>query len=221
MNTRRFGSAQAWLTLALVVPVAGWVLMEAQRVFRAEWVTLPVREQVADWSMSEQGNSNLQDWDAAWASLQAGLALTPDDPTLHELLGNLYSIAGRRDWKNPDKRRQHNRQAATHYEKALALRPGSSAAWAALASARQVMEDDPARVHAAWSQARKLGPFEGHVQPLLMHVVLAQWEVATPAMQDWAKTLFDSSDEQTRAQINVLAKYYGLVFTPDAPAKAP
>ena len=220
MNAPRMRPRQAWLVLAVVVPVAGWVLLDAQRTFRAEWATLAARGQVDRWLASQHDDSSLPDWNTAYASLRQGLALTPDDPALHERMGDLYAVAGRRDWADAALRLQHHRQAAAHYEDALALRPSSAIAWATLASARQAMRDDKTRVHAAWSEARRLGPYEGHVQPLLLQVVLADWEAATPKMQDWAKALFDHSDARTQAQINVLAKYYGLVFTPDTPAKA-
>ncbi len=221
MSQRRAGQWQAWLVWAVVLPLAGWVMHEAQRVFRAEWATLAAREQVDRWAASPEGNASTPGWNAALEDLLAGLALTPDDPALHERLGDLYSVAGRRDWASSTLRVQHYRKAASAYENAAALRPGSAVAWAALASARQAMAADAAQVHAAWRQARKLGPFEGHVQPLLLQVVLADWDAASPAMQDWAKALFDRSDAPTQAQINVLAKYYGLAFTPDTPAKAP
>jgi predicted TPR repeat methyltransferase len=133
----------------------------------------------------------------------------------------LYCVAGRRDWEQMDQRKQLHRQAAVHYENALALRPGSAVAWAGLAIARQAMEDQPARVHAAWNEALRLGPHEGHVQPLLLQVVLSQWALASPPMQRWAEALFDGADAQKQAQINVLAKYYGLVFSPDTQAKTP
>ena len=218
---RRLSLRKAWLILAVVVPTAGWVLVEAQRTFRAEWATLHARQTVNRWSASEPVPDNQNEWNSVLASLQKGLDLTPDDPALYEQIGDLYCAAGRRDWENTELRRDHHKRAAAHYEKALALRPGSAAVWAALASARQAADEEPLRVQAAWSQALRLGPFEGHVQPLLLQVVLAQWQTASPVMQDWAKALFDSSDVTTQAQINVTAKHYGLVFTTDAPSKTP
>jgi hypothetical protein len=83
------------------------------------------------------------------------------------------------------------------------------------------MGDTPARVHEPWSKALLLGPFEGHVQPVLLQVALADWDNASIDMQTWAKALFDRSDPAVRAQIDVLARYYGLTFTPDTPAPAP
>ena len=59
------------------------------------------------------------------------------------------------------------------------------------------------------------------MQPVLLQVVLTDWDRATPAMQDWAKSLFDRSSQSTQNQINALAKPYGLAFAPDKPASVP
>lgn len=224
MSLQRVGQARKWQrwSLALaILPLAGWMLFEAQRTFRAEWATLAAREQIVRWLTAESTPQDVPSWGRALASLQQGLALTPHDPALHERMGDLYSVAGRSHWDKPTLRNQHFQHAATWYESALELRPGSAAAWAALATARQAIGDSPARVQEPWNRALRLGPFEGHVQPVLLQVVLVDWDHASPAMQAWAKGLFDRSDPATRAQINVLARYYGLAFAPDEASAAP
>ena len=209
----------AWLSnlpALLALPVALWMGFEAQRSFRADWLSIQARQQVVDWLAETSPVFSEEAWQEASRALQSSLALTPDDPTLHERLGDLYSVAGRRDWDNAQLRQTHFNAAAEKYEAALALRAGEPGAWAALASARQSSGSSPASVHMAWSKAQALGPFEGHVQPVLLQVVLADWDGASPAMQNWARALFDHSDTATRTQINALAKYYGLIFMADA-----
>lgn len=207
---------RGWLLLALVLPTAGWVLFEAQRSFRADWASAAARQQVLAWVGGAGLPKTQQEWDAAQAALQKSLDLTPDDPDLQERMGDLHAVAGQRDWADAALRRQHYAQAVTYYDAAIALRPSSPQTWAMLAAARQAMGAPPATVQTAWAKAQKLGPFEGHVQPILMQVVLADWDGATPQMQAWAKDLFDNGGVAAQRDINVMAKRYGLQFTADA-----
>ncbi len=215
MSSAKAARWRAVLMLACAVPLCGWVVFEAQRVFRAEWASMAARQQVTRW-VSTDAVVAQEDALQALAALQQALAITPKDPQLHERLGDLYTVLGRKDWDQVQLRNAHFTRAVAAYEASLALRPGTASAWAGLAVARQSLAGAAAGVHSAWQQAQARGPFEEHVQPVLLQVVLADWNGATPAMQSWAKALFDRSDANTRAQINALAKLYGLVFEPDA-----
>jgi len=210
---------RGWLLLALLLPIAAWVLYESQRVFRADWASAAERQHVLAWVGGAGLPKSQQEWDAAQAALQASLDLAPDDPDMQERMGDLHAVAGQRDWADEALRRQHYARAVDHYLAAIKLRPSSPQSWAMLAAARQAMGAPPATVHAAWDLAKRLGPFEGHVQPILMLVVLTDWDGASPAMQAWAKDLFDRGNEPTRRDINALAERYGLLFTPDPPAQ--
>jgi len=212
---------RGWLLVALVLPVAGAVFYEAQRLFRADWASAATRHNVVQWVSGKGAPQSQAEWDAALADLQTSLRITPDDPNLHERLGDLHAVAGQRDWADDTLRRAHFARAATAYEQATVLRPSEPGTWAMLAIARQAMGAGGAPVHSAWARARALGPFEGHVQPMLMQVVLADWDGATPEMQAWAKALFDAGNANMRKDINTMANRYGLRFAPDpAPASA-
>ncbi len=218
MSPRLKGQWKRWSLALAVLPLAGWMLFEAQRTFRAEVATLAAREQVLRWLAADGVPKSAPGWETALQALNDGMTLTPDDPELHERMGDLYSVAGRTNWSDATLRTQYYKQAAVWYESALQLRPGSAAAWAALAASRQAMGDSAPRVQEPWNRALRLGPFEGHVQPVLLQVVLVDWDNATPAMQSWAKALFDRSEPAVQAQINVLARYYGLAFSPEGTA---
>ena len=213
---------RGWLLLALLLPIAAWVLVESQRVFRADWASAAARQQVLSWVSGAGLPKSQHEWDTAKAALQASLDLAPDDPDMQERMGDLHAVAGQRDWADSALRAQHYARAASYYDVAIALRPSSPQTWAMLAAARQAMGAPPATVHAAWAQAQRRGPFEGHVQPILMQVVLADWDGAAPAMQAWAKDLFDRGGASTQRDINALARRYGLQFNADtASAPAP
>ena len=207
--------------LLLALPLSGWVFFEAQRMFRADWASAEARIQVQRWVAGQGPAPTVEQWERAQAALQVSLAITPDDPDLHERLGDLQVTAGQRPGVGEQPRKLHFEAAARHYEQATVLRPNEPGAWAMLALSRQVAQAQPSQVQAAWHKAQSLGPFEGPVQPVLMDVVLGDWNGATPAMQDWAKALYDAGTEGTRNAINALAKPFGLVFSPDEPASAP
>jgi tetratricopeptide (TPR) repeat protein len=202
-----------WLALALMLLVAGWVLWQSQRLFRADWASLPERHQVLAWVSGNGAPATAAQWEQTRAALQASIDITPEDPALQERLGDLHGVAGQRDWADVSLRKLHFGRAAAHYKAAIALRPGEPQTWAMLAAAYQAMGAEPALVHDTWARALALGPFEGHVQPILMQVALADWPNASPAMQAWASELFDTGSEATRKDINVMAAAYGLRFS--------
>ena len=205
------------LAAALLLAVSVWMLTEAQRTLRSDWGSAAARHHVALWASGRGAPADApQAWEQARDALQRALSITPANPVLHERLGDAYFAAGQRDWQREKISREHFAEAALHYGRAIELRPDEPATWAMLASARQAAGGDSVGVQAAWARALALGPFEGHVQPVLMQVVLTDWDGATPAMQNWAKTLFDRGSIATREQINAMAKPYGLVFRPDA-----
>ncbi len=209
----------AWLRAALCLPVALWVCFEAQRVFRADWASAAERRQVLDWVAGASAPKTEAEWEAARAAIQRSLDIVPDDPDMHERLGDVYFAAGQRDWAVPALRATDFGRAAQAYRQALTLRPGEPQTWAMLATAVQAVGQDRAQVQQAWARALALGPYEGHVQPVLMQVVLADWDGATPHMQAWARRLFDEGNEGVRRDINAMAKRYGLVFSPDQGSK--
>ncbi len=213
--TRRVGA------FVLLVVSAG-VFFEAQRQFRADWTSAAARHRVVEWASGPGAPAHdQQQWEDVREALEAALAITPGDPALHERLGDAFFAAGQRDWQREAISRKHFAQATVHYGRAIELRPAEPGTWAMLASALQAAGSAHSQIHEAWARALKLGPFEGHVQPVLLQVVLTDWDSATPAMQDWAKSLFDRSSQSTQNQINALAKPYGLAFAPDKPASAP
>jgi len=202
--------------LCLLLPVAGWALFESQRLFRSDWASAAERQKVLLWVSGGAAPASVEEWNAARAALLRSLSLTPDDPNLHERMGDLDVVAGQRDWAIATLRRAHFTSAAGYYGQALVLRPRDPQTWAMLAAARQAAGADRALVHLAWARALALGPHEGHVQPVLLSVVLADWSGATEAMQNWVKSVFDQGDARTRRAINDIAAANGLLFSPDS-----
>ena len=205
----------AWpnlLLLVVVLNVASWVFWEGSRLIRADAVSLTARQLVGLWASGAKVPASQHEIDAVREALQSAIAITPVSSGLQEQLGDLYVVAGRRDWHNGVARKRHFGEAEAQYQKALALRPLDPQTWASLAAAYQGLGDTGPRMHQAWEKALQLGPNEGHVQPMLLELALATWPTASPAMQKWAETLFDASAAPQREAINTLALRYGLRF---------
>jgi tetratricopeptide (TPR) repeat protein len=205
------------LLLLAVLPVVAWAWMEGWRLAQADWAATPARQQVEDWAARTRRLPEAARVDAAEAALKRAVGMPPHDPTLHERLGDLQLLRARERWNDTPVLRAMAAEAARHFEAAVALRPAEPGAWAGLAQARWLAGEPRDAVYAAWERARALGPHEGHVQPVLMEIALADWDQAPEAVQDWATHLFDQSPEAVRRQINALAREYGLNFEPDTP----
>lgn len=210
-----------FMLLAVAGPLTAWVLYQGQLMARADWASISARQQVVQWVSGETAPTEAADWAAVRDEIQSSLDIQPDSPEFLERMGDVFSVAGQRDWADSALRMKHFSAAAAFYERAITTRPSEPGTWAMLAAARQAAGAPLASVHEAWVQAQKLGPFEGHVQPILMQVVLADWDHASPAMQAWATTLFDRVSPGTQGEINALAKRYGLQFQPGPPSAAP
>ncbi len=212
-------SSGAWIRVfsgICLLAVAAWVFWAAQRQFRADWGSAEARFRVAQWAGHQGAPAGGQaQWQQVVQSLQRALGITPLDPKLHERLGDAHYAAGQRDWEDLELRRLHFANAVLAYETSVKLRPSEPGTWVLLAAARQIAGAPAEQVLAAWQNAARLGPHEGHVQPVLMQVALTDWDNADPAMQAWAKALYQSSSEPIRKQINALAREFGLVFSAD------
>ena len=208
------------LLLIAVLPVAAWVLWQSQRVFRADMASRTERHQLVLWASGVEVPASPAEWAAAVAAVQRSISLTPEDPALHEALGDLYFVEARRLWPEQAARSQALDLAAKHYREAIALRPSEPQTWAMLATVLQGMGAESRLVNEAWARSVALGPYEGHVRPLLLRVVLSDWDHATPGMQQWVKTLFDGGNSNLRQSIEAMAKDYGLSIKPDG-ATAP
>ena len=207
------------LFFAAVGVAALWVFATAQADLRADFSTAGARQLVELWASGRQASYIPQAWQAARADLEAVIAIQPYNPTLQDALGDLYLVAARLPDVTPELQRQHLQKAQAQYRKSLELRPHYAYTWAALANALAFGGERGAPMHQAWEKGLALGPNEGYVQPMLLHVALYTWPEASPRMKQWAADLFENSSQGQRDEINRMAAEFGLEFKPDAPPK--
>ena len=208
-------SLAAVVLLLALLPVCAWVLWQAQRTVRADLGSLQARVQVTAWANGTAAKATADDVAEAQASIERAVQLTPDSPAMQERLGDVHFVQAQQAWDDKAVRLQQLALAESQYRLALQLRPSEPQTWAMLATVLQGQEASVDQVHQAWETAAKLGPYEGHVMPALLQVVLGDWAGATPAMQDWAKKQFDDGAQPTRRAINAMAARYGLQFNAD------
>lgn len=204
-----------WLALALVLLLCTGVLAEAQRFFRADVISAAARHRTEAWTFGQANLPEANQWEQTRQALRRAVRITPDNPELHERLGDLYAVAGRRDWSDVSLRQQHFLAAEQHYRQAIALRPLEPGPWAMLATSLQARGAPPDEVFSAWRTAQRSGPYEAHIQPLLMELALSTWPNAPADIREWATSLFGRSGTEARAQINEMAKRHRLRFEED------
>ena len=69
---------RAWALLAVVLPTAGWVFYESQRLFRADLASAGARQKVALWVSGAATPKSRAEWDEARELIALSLAITPE-----------------------------------------------------------------------------------------------------------------------------------------------
>jgi tetratricopeptide (TPR) repeat protein len=221
-TTTRLGPPHPLRVLLLVgvLAITAVAIGESQRHIRAHLQAAEARYLAERWVNNPQRPPSEARVQAALAAAQRALTITPDDPLLHEQVGDLHLLLAQLPdvaVLKSDIVKLNLQNAIAAYRAAIALRPRDGQTWAALATALHLQGADKPEVYKAWRQALALGPNEGHVMPMLLELVLRDWAVAPKDLQDWATSLFERSSEEQRARFNRQAERYGLHFEATPP----
>jgi tetratricopeptide (TPR) repeat protein len=208
------------LLLVGAVAITGLAIQESQRHVRAYLQAGEARYLAEKWVNSPQRPPSEARVLTAMAAVQRALTITPDDPGLHEQLGDLHVLMAQLPdvtVLKPAAVKANLSSGIAAYKAAIALRPRDGQTWAALAMALHLQGTDKQAMRDAWQKSLALGPNEGHVMPMLLELVLRDWAGAPKDMQDWATSLFERSSEEQRARFNRQAERYGLHFEATPP----
>ena len=163
--------------LVAAAAVAGllWLAAVSFRAGEAAAQVYDAEKEMGTWAASgaPPGPQTLS-WVAA--DLARAQSVTPGDPEIEELLGEL---AGRRI-----ERPEFSDEALAHFSRAVALRPTSPYTWAAIADARYRKGDTGAAFETALRRAAELGPAEPEVQRTVVDLGLATWDEVAPATRE-------------------------------------
>ena len=196
-----------WLIVLMVGAALGWACLHAYRAARAGGDLLAGRQYAR---MGFGGSAPpAQAWAATRDRLNTALALEPDNPMAHELMGVL--MAQRFDDLALLK------EATSHYVRSLTLRPISPVTWANLTYARYQVGDTSRLFQVALENAARLGPSEPQSQRVVALYGLAVFDevglgtkraietmVAAGMRRDPAEML---SIAQRRGRLDVACRY--------------
>jgi tetratricopeptide (TPR) repeat protein len=169
--------------------VAACVVQQATVLMAADWTSSTTRHDLSKWATGETAHTPEQ-WEAARQALQEAIALTPRDATLHDALAQLYGVRGRALWTTgaPDSPEvTAYREALSHQEASIRLRPTNAMAWANLALMQYAVNETPDVLFKSWREAARLGPREHEVTETLVSVATQIWPFAPDDIRQWVE----------------------------------
>jgi len=204
------------LVAAPAVAALLWLAAVSFRAGEAAATVYDAQKEMGTWAASgaPPGPQTL-----AWvtADLERARSVTPGDPEIEELLGEL---AGRRI-DRPDFRDE----ALAHFARAIALRPTSPYTWAAVADARYRKGDTGPAFETALRRAAELGPAEPEVQRTVVDLGLATWDEVAPATRETVEKTVTGAMRRDAAEVLQIAGRRGRLAVAcrhlaDAPRRA-
>jgi hypothetical protein len=206
---------------AVLLLTAGWVAVTGVREIRSDFTAGAARFASQRWAEGVSTPASRAQWEAAVADLQSAVDLDPADPALHETLGNGWMVGAIQVWASDQEKAQWTSRAKESFHQATVLRPTDSLAWALLASAMARSGDTGPAMHAAAERAIQLGPHEGHVHEALIALVFEYWDQSSPALQQWAGSLFENGTQAQRDAINRVGERFGTALETEVPPRDP
>lgn len=183
--------------------VAACVVQQAAVLMAADWTSSATRHDLGKWAAGKATYTPEQ-WEQARQDLEDAIALTPRDATLHDALAQLYGVRGQALWTtgaadSPEVAAY--REALTHQEASIRLRPTHAMAWANLTLMQYAVNETPEALFKSWREAARLGPREAEVIETLVYVATQIWSFAPDDIRQWVETrrpgLSDQLDQST------------------------
>ncbi|MDH3415332.1 MAG: hypothetical protein OEM64_03375, partial [Gammaproteobacteria bacterium] len=116
------------------------------------------------------------EWQAIHANLRRALGLEPHNPVTLTELGRLHRIQLESDTLDRTAIERHGKLAIDYYEQAARLRPAWPWVWSNLALVRyELYQEASDAYHRALIRAARFGPWEDHVQSLVVELGVDTW----------------------------------------------
>jgi len=191
-----------WALLLVLIAVFVPATRHAWLLFESDWMVLKARQQLRDWSRPAVP-MQVPEWVQARNSTQQALALTPDNPTLHDLLAALYSLRARQSTAGSAFANGLYEQAAQHQRAALALRPGHGWTWAGLAESLLAIQPSSTEGWQAWRTAQQKAPHEIQVIQALFFIAQRAGTQAPADVQQWIRDMQRTAPSRLRKAIGL------------------
>lgn len=208
-----------YVLAGLATLVAAWGLWTGARHLQADLLSLEARQNIERWQAGK-GSWQLTEWLQARRNLEAALAFTPDNASLHESLALLHMLAGRQVWAIEAARRPLYAEARAALQRALVLRPTQGLSWARLAHSEYALAPCVPAQWAAWRQALYHAPHEPGVQIMLAELGLACDAAEPPDVRAWLVARH-AQPGRLRQHIEQAALRYGVERYQSARRKPP
>ena len=185
---------------------AAWV---GGRAAWADMLQLQVRYNIGRWQAGKAPPPQIAAWGEARNTLVQALAITPDDPQIHENLGYLYGLRALSSKAVPDLYQAMLGQAQVYYRNATRLRPMSPRPWANIALASHYLGDVGAPLWDAFDRAMAYGQREPSVQATLAEVGFARWAELTEPRRSQLLAMVNQALPHSKGQLLEIARRYG------------
>lgn len=201
-----------WALVALFCGGLLWVVPFGVQLIRADWAFIEPRYQIAQWIKGRE-RFTLPQWARAYEQMRHALAVSPDNPVLHEYMAALLTLRGQSYWQSNVLRRAFFLDARQHQQTSLRLRPTNGRTWAGLALSQHALQADRATLVHAMERAIFYAPHDPTVQRQVASLVLARWHEVGPAQRNWLRALYADQRTRQRLQLDRLMKTHGLRFS--------
>jgi len=151
-----------WRTIQVIVVLTSVALSwYAGREALADYYSQDSYEVLLEWRRSPP---DVSEWQAARASLERAIALSPAHPTYHHRMGRIAHMGM---FVDPERRNRHAQAAEAALRASLRIRPEWPHAWANLALLKAVLGEYDDEFARALSNAVRYGPWETDVHEMV------------------------------------------------------
>lgn len=181
-------SASALFTLTSLIVLGAWLIISAQRLIVSDWLAMEPRYRIGLWAAGK-GPWSMDQWSAMQGKLRRALEVDADNPVLHDYLGALYALQGRKYWRSEALRRGFFLDARRHQEASLRLRQVNGRTWASLALSQYALGAPQERFLHAVRQARYHAPHDPQVHKLVVPLLLSSRQSIPADLDGWIISL--------------------------------
>lgn len=168
-------------------------------------VTIKTRWNMTQWKEAKVPLPQAVELGEARNVLSRALAITPENPMIHEDLGYLYGIRAIKARGLPDLQKEMFSQALDFYRRAATLRPMSPQTWANIALANHYLGTTGPEFWDAFDRSLSYGRNEFSVQTTLAEIGFSRWQDLSDARQKALLAMISGAPGSSRKSLAAIA----------------